>query len=163
MKFSRNIKSILWSHVAIHYDVIKWKHLPRYWPFVRGIHRLAVNSPHKGQWRGALMFCLICAWINAWINNLEAGDLRRRRAHYDVIKCLPKPLVVTVQPINACCYSAAPKSLLSVTTHSMNNVHVFVLCCFVWALFPVLSVFLLFWGICLVFYIFTGVFPDSQS
>ena len=40
-----------------HDDVIKWKHFPRYWPFVRGIHRSPVNSPHKGQWRGALMFC----------------------------------------------------------------------------------------------------------
>ena len=37
-------------------DVIKWKHFPRYWPFVRGIHRLPVNSPHKGQWRRSLMF-----------------------------------------------------------------------------------------------------------
>ena len=27
----------------------------------RGIHRWPVNSPHKGQWRGALMFSLICA------------------------------------------------------------------------------------------------------
>ena len=44
-----------------------------------------VNSPHKGQWRGALMFSLICTWINAWVNNPEAGDLRRHRAHYDVI------------------------------------------------------------------------------
>ena len=41
--------------------------------------------PHKGQWRGALMFSLICAWINVCVNNLEAGDLRRHRAHYDVI------------------------------------------------------------------------------
>ena len=38
-----------------HDDVIKWKHFPRYWPFVRGIHRSPVNSPHKGQWCGALM------------------------------------------------------------------------------------------------------------
>ena len=44
-----------------HDDVIKWKHFPRYWPFVRGIHRSPVNSPHKGQWRGALMFSLIYA------------------------------------------------------------------------------------------------------
>ena len=58
---------------------------PRYWPFVRGIHRPPVNSPHKGQWRGALMFFLICAWINGWVNNREAGDLKRHRAHYDVI------------------------------------------------------------------------------
>ena len=57
---------------------------PRYWPFVRGIQRAPVNSPHKGQWRGALMFSLICTWINGWINNREAGDLRRHRAHYDV-------------------------------------------------------------------------------
>ena len=67
-----------------HDDVIKRKHFPRYWPFVRIIHQSPVNSPHKGQWRGALMFFLICAWINGWINNGEAGDLRRHRAHYDV-------------------------------------------------------------------------------
>ena len=41
--------------------------------------------PHKGQWRGALMFSLICTGINGWVNNHEAGDLRRYRAHYDVI------------------------------------------------------------------------------
>ena len=46
-----------WSHD----DVIKWKHFPRYWPFVRGIHRSPVDSPHKSQWRGALIFSLICA------------------------------------------------------------------------------------------------------
>ena len=40
--------------------------------------------PHKGQWRGALMFSLIYAWINDWVNNREAGDLRRQRGDYDV-------------------------------------------------------------------------------
>ena len=74
----------LWV-TTFHDDVIKWKHFPRYWPFVRGIHRSPVNSTHKGQWRGALMFSLICIWINGWVNNREAGDLRRYRAHYDVI------------------------------------------------------------------------------
>ena len=44
-----------------------------------------VNSPHKGQWRGALMFSLICVWIHGWVINREAGDLRRYRTHYDVI------------------------------------------------------------------------------
>ena len=58
-----------------HDDVIKWKHFPRYWSFVRGIR--------KGQWRGALMFSLICVWINGWVSNREAGDLRRYRTHYD--------------------------------------------------------------------------------
>ena len=47
-----------------HDDVIKWKHFPRNWPFLRGI---PVNSPHKGQWRGALMFSLICVWIYGWV------------------------------------------------------------------------------------------------
>ena len=66
-----------------------WRHqmepFPRYWPFVRGIHRSPVNSPHKGQWRGALMFSLICTRINGWVNNDDAGDLRRHGVHYDVI------------------------------------------------------------------------------
>ena len=53
--------------------------------FERGIHRSPVNSPHKGQWRKALMFSLICTWINSWVNNREAGDLRRYRVHHDVI------------------------------------------------------------------------------
>ena len=42
------------------------------------------DSPHKGQWRGALMFSFIRVWINDWVNNREAGDLRRHRGHYDV-------------------------------------------------------------------------------
>ena len=67
-----------------HDDVIKWKHFPRYWPFVRGIYRSPVNSPHKGQWRRALMFTLICVWINGCVNNREAGDLRRYCAHNGV-------------------------------------------------------------------------------
>ena len=69
----------------MHDDVIKWKHFPRNWPFVREIHRSPVNFPHKGQWRGALMFSLIYAWTNDWVNNREAGDLRRQHGHYDVI------------------------------------------------------------------------------
>ena len=67
-----------------HDGVIKWKYFPRYWPFVRGIHRSLVNSAHKGQWRGALMLSLIRAWTNSWANNRDAGDLRRHRVHYDV-------------------------------------------------------------------------------
>ena len=50
-----------------------------------------VNSPHKGQSRGALIFSLICARINGWVNNGDAGDLRRNRAHYDVIVMHPVP------------------------------------------------------------------------
>ena len=67
-----------------HDDVIKWKHFPRYRPFVRGIHRSPMNSPHKGQWRGALMFSLICAWTNGGAHNRDASDSRRHCAHDDV-------------------------------------------------------------------------------
>ena len=74
-----------WPYAGNHDDVTKWKPFPRYWPFMRGIHRSPVNSPHKGQWRGAWMFSLICVWTNGWVNNREAGDLRRYCAHYDVI------------------------------------------------------------------------------
>ena len=66
-----------------HDDVIKWKHFPHYWPFVWELHRSPVNSLHKGQWRWALMFSLMCG-INSWVNNHDAGDLRRHRTHYDV-------------------------------------------------------------------------------
>ena len=68
-----------------HDDVINWEHFPHYLPLVLWIHWWPVNSPHKGQWHGALMFSLICAWINGWANNRVAGYLRRHRAHYDVI------------------------------------------------------------------------------
>ena len=64
--------------------------------FVRGILRSPVNSPHKGQWRGALMFSLICARTDGWVNNRKAGDLRRHRSHYDVtvMFCLVYRLIV---------------------------------------------------------------------
>ena len=60
-----------------HDDVIKWKHFPRYWSFVRGIHPKASDAK--------LWYFLWSAWNNTWANNGEAGDLRRHRAHYDVI------------------------------------------------------------------------------
>ena len=70
-----------WDYI---HDVIKWKHFLCCWPLVWGIYRSPMNSPHKGQWRGALMFSFICNWINIWVNNLEAGGLRHHRAHYDM-------------------------------------------------------------------------------
>ena len=57
---------------------------------------LCGEFPHKGQWRGTLMFTLICNRINGWVNNCEAGDLRRNHAHYDVI--VMTTLVVRVTP-----------------------------------------------------------------
>ena len=49
----------VWGELSRHDDVIKWKQ--------------------------ALMFSLIYAWINDWVNSREAGDLRRQHGHYDVI------------------------------------------------------------------------------
>ena len=72
-------KRLLW-----HDDVMKWKHFSRYWPFFRGIHRSPVDSHEKGQWRGALMFSLICTWTNGWANNRDTEDLRRHCSDYDV-------------------------------------------------------------------------------
>ena len=72
------------AHDALHDNVIKWKHFPHYWPFVGGIHRSPMNFPHKGQWRRALMFPLICAWTNNWVNSWDTGDLRCHWVHYDV-------------------------------------------------------------------------------
>ena len=82
----RRTDRLPWLHWydSHHDDVIKWKPFPHYWSFVRGIHWSPVNSPHKGQWRGALMVSLICAWINGWVNKREAGDSRRHCAYYDV-------------------------------------------------------------------------------
>ena len=80
-------QGITWNmkqNPLVHDDIIKWKHFPRYWLFVRGIHRSPVNSPHKGQLREALMFSLMWAWTNGWANNRDAGGLRRHLAHYDV-------------------------------------------------------------------------------
>ena len=89
------------EHNHVHHppydDVIKWKHFLRYWPFVRGIHRSSVNSPHK--WRGALIF-FICVWINGWVNNPEAGDLRRYRVHYDVIVMTSRQHVSLIRQMN---------------------------------------------------------------
>ena len=62
----------------------QWENCPRYQPSVRGIHRSPVDSPHKGQWRRALIFSLICASTNGWTNNRGAGDMRHHHAHYDV-------------------------------------------------------------------------------
>ena len=58
--------------------------ISRYWPFVREIHWSPVDSPHTGQLCGALIFSLICAWTNRWVNNRYPRDLRRHCAYYDV-------------------------------------------------------------------------------
>ena len=75
---------LLQNFLNSHDDVIKWKHFLHYWPFVRGIHWSPVDSPHKGQWRGAFMFFFIFAWTNGWAKTGDTSDLRWHSAHYDV-------------------------------------------------------------------------------
>ena len=70
-----NCCNAIWTH---------WGRVTHKWVSRLDHHWSPVNSPHKGQWRGALMFSFICAWINGWVNNCEAGGLRRHRAHCDV-------------------------------------------------------------------------------
>ena len=77
----------------------KWDSLMKKWITKLAMtwwrHRL-LNSPHKGQWCGALMFSLIRAWINGWVNNRKAGDLRCHRAHYDVVVMISKNVTLLV-------------------------------------------------------------------
>ena len=65
-------------------STIKWKHFPRYWSFVRGIHRLSVDSLTKASDVDLWCFLWSAPETNGWANNGDAGDLRRHRAHYDV-------------------------------------------------------------------------------
>ena len=88
----------------------------------------AGNSPHKGQWRGALMFFFtifdvvffICAWINGWVNNGEAGDLRRYRAHYDVTVMWPARELVLLHAVTF----AGPGLNIKTTFPSYGDSHV---------------------------------------
>ena len=73
-----------WQFVLVNAGHRWWRHQMETFSALLAIHRSPVYSPHIGQWRGALMFSLICVRINGLVNNGEAGDLRRHRAHYDV-------------------------------------------------------------------------------
>ena len=68
----RYVTTIITQTTTNHDDILKWKSYPCYWPLVRGIHRSPMNSPHKGEWHGALIFSLI--WTNGWANNRDAGQ-----------------------------------------------------------------------------------------
>ena len=72
-----------------HDDVIKWKHFPRYWPCVRGI--ITGEFLSQRPVTRSFDFSLIYAWINGWVDNREAGDLRCHHAHYDVIVIWREP------------------------------------------------------------------------
>ena len=75
---------ISWRCKVYHNYVIKWKHFPRYWPIVRGIHQSRWNPRARPVTRSFDVFFYL-RLNNGWVNNRETGDLRRHRAHYDVI------------------------------------------------------------------------------
>ena len=89
---------------TIYDDVIKWNHFPCCWSFVRGIQPRPMDSPHKGQRRGALIFYLICVWTNGLANNRDAGGLRRHRAHYHVTVMQRRTAPYRSQNVPRCCY-----------------------------------------------------------
>ena len=108
---------------ARHDDVIKWKHFPCHWPFLRGIHRSPVNSPHKGQWRGAFMFSLIwrhCNWNQAKGTNISKGFgmfshlvLPTREHNSDVIMSAMASQITGVSIIYWTVYSGADQKIQS--------------------------------------------------
>ena len=109
-------------------DVIKWKHFPRFWPFVRGIHRSPVDSSHKGQWRRVLIFSLISAWTNGWANNRDARDSRCQRAHYDVTVMKKVKTPSDLELLLRICYLKLTYSHLINWTRNVAS-HVLVYCC----------------------------------
>ena len=86
-------------------------------PLWGGVHRSAVVSPHKGQWRGALMFSLIWAWTNGWTNNRDAGDLRR--SEYQLAPLVLKPEYSGITRSMPCLPSAT-KVMISRVIGSMS-------------------------------------------
>ena len=67
------------------------------------------------------MFSLICVWIIGWVNNREAGDLKRHRAHYDVIVVINLDVVV---PLNASRRSGFVCNWLKQLIHRYLCIHV---------------------------------------
>ena len=81
------------SPISLH----EWKHFPRYWPFVRVIHRSPVNSPHKASDAELWCFLWSAPWINGWGNDHEARDSRRHPCHYDVTVMNALPIKIGIR------------------------------------------------------------------
>ena len=80
--------------------------------------------PAQSQWRGALMFSLICVWTNGSVNNREAGGLRRHRAHYDVIVMVAS-ISYTATATTATQYHS-DNTYLSISNHTQHsNISIF--------------------------------------
>ena len=130
MQKSRGVVVLLFSRFCRkQLSSSSWLHFPQCLPAWVG-HLSPVNSPHKGQWRGALMFSLICVWINSWINNRETGDLKYYRAHYDIIVMIF--FRVALQALGRSCNGPNPSEawdicvkmkVINKTQQSANHIH----------------------------------------
>ena len=80
-----DVSNWLGASLESHDDVIKWKHFSRYWPLCGDCtgHRWIPLT--KATDAELLCFLWSAPWINGWVNNREAGESRRHRAHHDVI------------------------------------------------------------------------------
>ena len=90
------------NHTQTWFDYSWWRHqmetVSALLAICAGNSPVPVNSPHKGQWCGALMFSMIYARINSWVNNREAGNLRRHPTHCDVIVMLCSEFYRDIMP-----------------------------------------------------------------
>ena len=89
---------VRWTMPCItrHDDVMTWEGFPHYWPFSWWRHQMETISASLAICAGNSWFALICARINGWANNREAGDLRRRCTNYDaIVKCKGNPMVTS--------------------------------------------------------------------
>ena len=118
---------VFYCSKCIHDDVIKWKHFPRNWPFVRGIHRSRWISHTKASDVELWCFLWSAVWINGWVNNREAGDLRRHRGHYDVnvmfhFLCNVIIYIYIYKTVGGCESKASSLQYESIL-YNMQNVH----------------------------------------
>ena len=98
---------------STHDDIITWKHFRVTVLLCGEFTGSLVNYPHKGQWRGALMFFIICAWTNGWVNNRDAGYMRRHRANNDV----------TEMVVNLCSKSPSVENSYLAIEHSYHDAY----------------------------------------
>ena len=90
-------------HLSRHQDdVIKWTYFPRCWPFMGGIHRSLVDCPHKGQWRGALIFPLINihSWEATWSPN--RCSIQKQLDMCSYLKCEYLFCIILLQVLRYC-------------------------------------------------------------
>ena len=83
--YSTNFLHSVDSHHC-HYDVIKWKHFPHYWPFVRGIHQSLVDSSsQRPVTRSFDVFFDLC--LNKWLGNRKQSRSRWFETPSQSLRC----------------------------------------------------------------------------